>query len=82
MVAKKSFMDRLIDLSMTKLFQLAEYVCGKATCVQPKVDSVFISEKTNMPVKPTSSTAQKEIVSTIHFSNQDRMVEGELFNNM
>lgn len=31
MIAKKTFsMDALIDLTMTKLFLLAEYVCDKA----------------------------------------------------
>ena len=57
-------MDKLIDLGMTKLFQLAEYVCSK--CSLEKVE----------PAK-----AQPQAVTpTIRFSNEDKMVEGELFN--
>jgi hypothetical protein len=33
MIAKKNFsMDVLVDLMMTKLFILAEYVCDKTSC--------------------------------------------------
>ena len=64
MVAKKLyFMDRLIDLGMTKLFQLAEYVC--CWCSLDKCE-------------PTATQPQ-QVAPTIRFSNEDKMVEGELF---
>ena len=56
-------MDRLIDLGMTKLFQLAEYVCSRC--------SLDKSE-------PAAAQPQ-QVVQTIRFSNEDKMVEGELF---
>lgn len=56
-------MDKLIDLGMTKLFQLAEYVCSR--CSLEKSKSV---EPQSQPAAPT-----------IRFSDADRMVEGELF---
>ena len=70
MIAKKTFsMDALIDLAMTKLFLLAEYVCNKtsfacARKVRPQV------------VEPIPS---KDIAPTIRFSKEEKMVEGELF---
>ena len=63
MVAKKMNMDKLIDLGMTKLFQLAEFVCSRC--------SLYKCE----PATPQS----KPVVPTIRFSDADRMVEGELF---
>lgn len=59
-------MDELIDLGMTKLFQLAEYVCGKIGVAQVE------SEPAPQPPAPKANT-------TIRFSKADRMVEGELF---
>jgi len=59
-------MDKLIDLGMTKLFQLAEYVCGKIGVAQVE------SEPAPQPPAPKAPT-------TIRFSNADRMVEGEMF---
>ena len=56
-------MDKLIDLGMTKLFQLAEYVCSKYTFDKCE------------PAVPQSQQA----VPTIRFSNEDKMVEGDLF---
>ncbi len=54
-------MDKLIDTAMTKLFQLAEYVCSKCSSV------------TDEP------TVSQEVAPTIRFTNEDKMVEGELF---
>ena len=69
MVAKKIFnMDMLTDLLMSRLFQLAEYVC-----------CALVAEKPGAPVAPAKPTQQKEVVPIIRFSDQDRMVEGELF---
>lgn len=56
-------MDKLIDLGMTKLFQLAEYVCSKYTFDKCE------------PAVPQSQQA----VPTIRFSYEDKMVEGDLF---
>ena len=67
MVAMKLFnMDMLTDVTMTRLFLLAEYVCIKTACVYP----------CNKRTKPAP---KQEIAPTIRFSDQDRMVEGELF---
>lgn len=54
-------MDKTIDFVMTKLFQLAEYVCSKCSSV---VDKPAVSQ---------------EVAQTIRFTNEDKMVEGELF---
>lgn len=56
-------MDRITDLMMTKLFQLAKYVCNR--CSSPTSE-------------PAASQSQ-QVASTIRFSDTDRMVEGELF---
>ena len=56
-------MEKIVDLTMTRLFQLAEYVLNK--CNTPSAQS-------------SAGTAQK-IVPTIRFSNEDKMTEGELF---
>lgn len=56
-------MEKIVDFTMTRLFQLAEYVCG--------VRSLSKTE----PTAPQS----KVVVPTIRFSDADRMVEGELF---
>ena len=63
MVAKKMNIDKLIDLGMTKLFQLAEYVCSRCS-----LDKGEPAAPQSQPVTPT-----------IRFSNEDKMVEGELF---
>ena len=55
-------MDKLIDISMSKLFQLAEYLTGLCA---------FPAEKPAEVPKP--------VVPTIRFSQEDKMVEGELF---
>lgn len=82
MIANKTFsVDVLIDLSMTRLFLLAEYVCDKTSFA---CGSEFMSgqaslraERRPQAVEPIPS---KDIVPTIRFSNEDRMVEGDLFN--
>lgn len=56
-------MDKLIDFGMTKLLQLAEYVCSRCS-----LDKGEPAAPQSQPVAPT-----------IHFSDADRMVEGELF---
>ena len=87
METKKTFsMDALVDLSMTKLFLLAEYVCDKTSFANVRNfllgQASLRVEQRPQTVKPIPS---KDIVSTIHFSKEDKspmnnkMVEGELF---
>ena len=72
MIAKKNFsMDVLVDLMMTKLFLLAEYVCDK-TCG---------CEMRPQTVEPVPS---KDVKPIIRFSKEDiprkiEVVQGELF---
>ena len=54
---------KLVDFLMTRLFQLAEYICSSDL----------------LPSSEPAATTPKENVPTIRFSDQDRMVEGELF---
>lgn len=76
MIAYKFFsLDALIDFSMTNLFLLAEKVCRitSFTCD----NDVFIRQTSH------SVEQQKPIVMpTIRFSNEDRMVEGNLFDSV
>ena len=56
-------MDMLIDLSMTKLFLLAEYVCNRTP---------FFCGR-NMRPQAICSLPYKDIVPTISFSNEDKV---------
>lgn len=55
---------KLVDFLMTRLFQLAEYVCSK--CLLAKNE-------------PADQQPRQSIKPIIRFSDADRMVEGELF---
>ena len=72
MIAKKNFsMDVLVDLMMTKLFLLAEYVC----------DKTYGSKMRPQIVDPVPS---KDVKPTIRFSKEDiprkiEVIQGELF---
>jgi hypothetical protein len=67
MIAKKTIsMNVLIDLSMTKLFLLAEKVYN------------LTDDKRN-EASVCSPEPSKDVVPTIRFSKEDRMVEGDLF---
>ena len=67
MIAKNYFsIDVLIDVGMTRLFKLAEYVCNQ--CSFDKGKPAAIQSKPKVP--------------TIRFSIEDRMVEGELFESV
>ena len=70
-------MDKLIDQMMTKLFQVAEYVCNMYLFAESK---------------PTTKVTKTASIHTIHFTNEDRatlkreqtqskvrIAEGELF---
>lgn len=67
MTAKKLNLDMMVDLTMTRLFQLAEYVSSR------------FSSNTDEPIAPVPPTSPSEEVPPIRFSHEDRMVEGELF---
>ena len=72
MIAKKYFsMDVLIDLMMTKLFMLAEYVCDKTSCAcgQKMLPQI---------VEPALSN---EIVQTIRFSNEEQTTNKRVNSN-
>lgn len=84
-------MERLIDLGMTKLFQLAEYVCEKAAIKQAQSQTCLsfaereqarLKIKTGVAqveIEPAAQQPKQDIAPTIRFSDADRMVEGELF---
>lgn len=57
-------MEKIVDLTMTRLFLMAEYVLAHYTLTS------------STPATPTTS---QPIMPTIRFSNEDKMVEGELF---
>jgi hypothetical protein len=59
-------MEKIVDLTMTKLFQFAEYVCRKC--------SFFQEEPVTIP-----TPARQELMPTIRFDREEEMVEGELF---
>lgn len=77
MEAKKKWnMDTLTDLAMTRLFQLAEYVLS--VCPFVECDSVA-SVVPSVPASPVISKELQKTAPSIRFSNEDRMVEGDLF---
>jgi len=87
METKKTFsMDAMVDLSMTKLFLLAEYVCDKTSFVcGHKILLGQASHRAERRPHIVETIPPKDIVSTIRFSKNDKsrmnnkMVEGELF---
>ena len=56
-------MEKIVDLTMTHLFQLAEYILDKCTFL----------------IKEPAHVVPHEVAPTIRFSNEDKIVEGELF---
>ena len=73
MIAKKTFsMDVLTDMLMTKLFLLAEYVYTKTSLPGGRT----MQPQTAEPL-PTN-----DLASPIRFSNEDKMVEGDLFKQL
>ena len=87
METKKNFsMDALVDLSMTKLFLLAEYVCDKTSFACGR--EILLGQAPHRAERRphiVETIPPKDIVSTIRFSKEDKspmkikMVEGELF---
>lgn len=81
-------MDKLIDLGMTKLFQLAEYVCSKAaikqvqgqTCLSyAEYEQARLKIKCSLDKGEPAKLQPQAVTPTIRFSKEDKMVEGELF---
>ena len=62
-------MDNVIDLAMTRLFQLAEYVCSRCSS---------IADEPAAAQQPQLRHALKESTPVILFSKKD-YVEGDLF---
>lgn len=58
-------MEKLVELSMEKLFMLFEYVDTKCP---------FMVEKPKV-----TQTQPKQVMPPIYFTNDDKLVEGELF---
>ena len=81
-------MDKLIDLGMTKLFQLAEYVSNRCSLdksepsapkTQPVVPTIrFTTEGSDKQVKYDARVSTLDHKQT-RPNSQDNMVEGELF---
>lgn len=79
-------MDKMIDIAMTRLFQLAEYVCSKCSSV---VDEPAVSQEVAPPIRFTNEdkAAIKRVESDacIHSFEREqsrlkiKTVEGELF---
>ncbi len=79
-------MDAMVDLSMTKLFLLTEYVCDKTSFACGRI---FLHGQASLRVEQRPQTVKPippiDIVPTIRFSKNDKsrmnnkMVEGELF---
>ena len=63
-------MERIVDLTMTRLFLMAEYVLDRCPLAAGESPS---------PVSSVAPLSQQELTPTIRFSNEDQMVEGELF---
>ena len=59
-------MERIVDFIMTRLFQMAEYVCGKCS---------FLMDDPATITPP----ARQDLTPTIHFDREEQMVEGDLF---
>jgi len=59
-------MEKVVDFTMTKLFQLAEYVCAKC--------SFLVKEPAAIPV-----LVRQELTPTIRFEKEEQLVEGDLF---
>ena len=53
---KETMMDKLINQMMTRLFQVAEYICNKYSFVE------------NIPITEVTTTTS---IPTIHFTNEE-----------
>lgn len=63
-------MERIVDLTMTHLFHMAEYVLDRCP---------LAAGKPTAPVASVAPVSKQKLTSTIRFSNEDQMVEGDLF---
>ena len=82
-------MDKLIDIGMSKLFQLAEYICSKyslekcesaAIQSQPVTPTIRFSKENNTAVRPVKCDACINTFECEQVRPVVKMVEGELFN--
>lgn len=82
MIAKEKNFNMLIDAAKTRLIQLAECVRRINSLMAGKPVVPVMPEapvNSDEPVPPSESEPQQESVHTIRFTNEDEMVEGELF---
>lgn len=87
MEAKKlCFMDKVIDLAMTKLFQLAEYVCNMCSSItdepaatQEVVPTIHFTNEDKAAIKRVESNACISSFEREQPRLKIKIVEGELF---
>lgn len=87
MEAKKLyFMDKVIDLAMTKLFQLAEYVCRRCSsaedepaATQEVVPTIHFTNEDKAAIKRVESNACISSFEREQPRLKIKIVEGELF---
>lgn len=79
-------MDKMIDLAMTKLFQLAEYVCSKCSSItdepsatQEVVPTIRFTNEDKTVIKRVKSDARTSQLKRDQPRKRIKMVEGELF---
>jgi len=79
-------MDRIIDLAMTKLFQLAEYVCSKCSSVvdepaatQEIVSTIRFTDEDKATIKQAKNETSIRFFEREQSRLKIKMVEGELF---
>jgi len=90
MEAKKLyFMDKVIDLVMTKLFQLAEYVCNMCSPItdepaatQEIAPTIRFSNEDKTVIKQVESNACISSFEREQSRLKIKMVEGELFKSI
>ena len=63
-------MERIVDLIMTRLFQLAEYVCGRCSFL---VDEPATPQEVAPTIRFTDKVDCKQV------RQKNKMVEGNLF---
>lgn len=79
-------MDRIIDLAMTKLFQLGEYVCSKCSSVVDKpaatqeiVSTIRFTNEDKATIKQAKNETSIRSFEREQSRLKIKMVEGELF---
>lgn len=82
-------MNRVIDFVMTKLFQLAEYVCSRYSSIldesaatqtkQKVIPTIHFTNEDRSAIKPTENDACINTFECKQTRLNIKMVEGELF---